>query len=57
MTFKKFFSQWILVTVVLAVIAFLFVEFAHTRTLWPFAVGFLYVGVLILLLGSAVTKK
>lgn len=57
MTFGKFFTQWIIVTVVFAIIALLCVTFAPTRTLWPFATGFLYVGVLILLLGSAIVKK
>jgi hypothetical protein len=57
MTFGKFFVPWIVVTVAFAVLAFLVTNFAPTRTLWPFGLGFLYIGVLILLLGNTVVKK
>jgi hypothetical protein len=57
MTFGKFFIQWIIVTIGFDVLAFLCTVFAPTRTLWPFGLGFLYIGVLILILGHAVLKK
>jgi hypothetical protein len=53
-TFKNYLIQWILVTVVFAVLAFLCNTFVPTRTLWPFGVAFIYLGVLMLLLGKAV---
>ena len=55
MTFGRFLTQWIIVTVVCAVVALLVNNFAPARTLWPFAVAFLYLGVLVLLVGKAIT--
>ncbi|MFQ5603613.1 MAG: hypothetical protein ACE5HS_10125 [bacterium] len=49
MTFQKYLTQWLIVTVVFAGLAFLTNMVAPTRTLWPFGVSFLYLGVLILL--------
>lgn len=56
MTFNKFLTWWIIVTVVFAILALLCTSMAPARTLWPFGLAFLYVGVLILLLGGAVLK-
>ncbi|MFQ6113644.1 MAG: hypothetical protein ACE5NG_06085 [bacterium] len=52
MTFGKYFTQWGITTVVFGVLAFLCSRWAPTHTLWPFALSFLYVGVLILLTGK-----
>ncbi len=49
MTFKQYFTQWIIVSVVFGVLAFLCNMFAPARTLWVFGLSFLYVGVLILI--------
>lgn len=57
MTFGKFFIPWIIITIVCAVLAFLCTTLAPTRTLWPFGLGFLYIGVLILVLGNSILKK
>ena len=54
MTFGQYFIQWLIITIVCAILAFLCITFAPTRTLWPFGVAFLYIGVLVLLLGRAV---
>jgi len=53
-TFRQYFIQWLIVTIVCAVLAFLCTTLVSTRTLWPFGVAFLYIGVLILLLGKVV---
>lgn len=53
MTFGHYLTQWIIVTVVFGILAFLVNNFAPTRTLLPFAVAFAYLGILILLLGRA----
>jgi hypothetical protein len=57
MTFKKFFTQWIIVTIVFAVVAFLCTVYAPQHILWPHGLGVFYLGVLFLLLGSALLKK
>lgn len=54
MTFKQYLFQWLAVTVVFAVLAFLLNHFAPTRTLWPFGLAFLYLGFLNLLIGKAI---
>jgi|GEM_PF-5269798 len=56
MTFGRYLTQWIIVTVVAIVLAFLCTMLFPTRTLWPFAVAFLYIGVLILLLAKALIQ-
>ena len=43
MTFKQYFTQWIIVSVVFGVLAFLCNMFAPARTLWVFGLSFLYV--------------
>ena len=52
MTFGKYFTQWLIVTVVFGVLAFLSNLLIPARTLWPFGISFLYIGVLILLTGK-----
>lgn len=54
MTFGKYFTQWIITTVVFGVLAYLSNMLAPTRTLWPFGVSFLYLGVLILITGKMI---
>ncbi len=49
MTFGHYFTQWLIVTVVFAVLTFLCNLFAATHTLWVFGLAFLYLGVLILI--------
>jgi hypothetical protein len=53
MTFRKFFMQWLMTTGGFVVLAYLAKSLAPTHTLWPFAMAFLYLGVLILLLCKA----
>lgn len=53
MTFQKFFIQWLITTLGFGVLTFLVKSQAPTHTMWPFAMAFLYVGVLILLVCRA----
>lgn len=56
MTFGKYFTQWLIVSVVFGVLAFLTNMIVPTRTLWPFGISFLYLGVLILLTGKIIIE-
>jgi len=56
MTFGKYFTQWTVVTVVFGALSFLCNMMASARTLWPFGLSFLYIGVLILLTGNMIIE-
>ena len=54
MTFGHLFTQWLIATIAFGVLAFLSTTLAPARTLWPFGISFLYIGVLFLLIGRAI---
>ena len=57
MTFRKYSIQWLIVTIVFGILAFACNRFAPTHTLWPFALSFLYIGVLLLLVGKMIIDE
>ncbi len=54
LNFQKYFIQWLVITVLCAVAAFLLNNFVPERSLWPFGMAFLYLGLLNLLVGKVV---
>jgi len=49
MGFGKYLTWWLVVTIVFAIVAYVCVTYYPANTLWPFAVAFLYISVLILM--------
>lgn len=57
MAFKKIFIIWLLITAVSGALFYLVKTMAKAHPLWPWAIPYLYIGILILFALYALTAK